>query len=150
MKPLRKAVRALWGSCGAAVVGLDTIAHHTDPAGPPPGTCAPRTPLRQGRARTGRLHAPDRRAGGAGGGPGGRSGARGDPGRAANAYWAPFETADYDQLAAGLFERVEHRGATRLGLTLTPEAQRYRVAAVPPQVVDLVGGEGLEPPTSSV
>ncbi|MCV0377524.1 MAG: recombinase family protein [Microbacterium sp.] len=148
--PLREAVRGLWGSYGAVVEGLDA-----DPA--PPPVLLDHRPTRERLARrfakgelalddfTAHIAALDAQEA--------TQVASPQPAPTRNelhAYWAPFETADYDQLAAGLFERVEYRGPTRLALTLTPEAQRYRVAAVLPQVVDLVGGEGLEPPTSSV
>ena len=66
-------------------------------------------------------------------------------------YWQAYSTADYDQMAASFFDRVEFRGPDHLALGINTEAQRHRVAAlVPTSIVGLVGGEGLEPPTPSV
>lgn len=60
-----------------------------------------------------------------------------------------WEHEVWSNIATRYFERFEHRGDDHLAYAPTEEAHRTLIPSTLPERV-LVGGEGLEPPTSSV
>ena len=74
------------------------------------------------------------------------------------ATWADAGAPEQADLIHAVYERIEVSGASIVGVTLTPDAERHGVSLALPERVNVrslstvakVGGEGLEPPTSSV
>ena len=70
-------------------------------------------------------------------------------GMVASTRGKPWEHEVWTNIAVRYFERFEHHGDDDLRYIPTEEAQHTLISSTLPTRV-LVGGEGLEPPTSSV
>lgn len=72
--------------------------------------------------------------------------------------WTRAGERERADLVHAVYQRIEVRGPGFAGVTLTPEAERHGLAIALPEQVNVrsmragvrVGGEGFEPPTSSV